>query len=361
MKGFNKLDRYITKQLLATFILAIALIILIVIVFDVSEKLDDFLLKNAPMKEIIFTYYVNFLPYFVNLFGHLFFFIAVIFVTSKLASRTEIVAILSSGISFNRLLVPFLSSAILVAGINVYLSNVLIPQVNKPRLAFEKQYYRNPTKSQQYNIHIQASPTTQVYVQSFDIANNTGYRFTKEYFDSTGIVKKISANQISYDSATKKWNLIDYSIRDIHGKKETLVQGRKLLLDIGMIPYDFNINSAKVETMTFKELNTFINREKQRGSKDVNLYLIEKYQRIFNPLAFIVLTLIGVSLSSRKTRGGTGLHLALGIALAFSFIMMMKITSVFSTKGNLPPLISILLPLVVYAIIGIFLIKKAPK
>ncbi len=358
---FNKLDKYIIKQLLATFFLAIGLIILIVIVFDVSEKLDDFLEKKAPIHEIIFTYYVNFIPYFVNLFGHLFFFISVIFLTSKMASRTEIVAILSSGISFRRFLRPFLISSILIALLNVYLTNILIPQVNKPRIEFEKLYWRNPYKNQQYNIHIQLDPKNQVYVQSFNNTNSTGYRFTKETFNSVGVSKKITAQNIIYDSIKRNWTLNDFSIRTIDGLHEKLITGDKMVMDIGMKPNDFNINAAKVETMTFSELNSFIEKERIRGSKNVNSYLLEKYQRLFNPLAFIVLTLIGVSLSSRKTRGGTGIHLALGITLAFSFIMMMKIASVFSTKGNLPPLISVLIPIFVYTLIGIYLFKKAPK
>lgn len=358
---FNKLDKYIIKQLLATFFLAIALIILIVIVFDISEKIDDFLEKKAPIHDIIFTYYVNFIPYFVNLFGHLFFFISVIFLTSKMASRTEIVAILSAGISFKRFLRPFIVSSILIAVLNVYLTNILIPQVNKPRLEFEKTYWRNPYRNQQNNIHIQLDPKTQVYVQSFNNLNSTGYRFTQETFDSLGICKKISAQNIIYDSTKKYWTLNEYSIRTINGLHEKLETGDKMVMNLKIKPLDLNINAAKVETMTFSELNSFIKREQERGSKNVNVYLLEKYQRLFNPLAFIVLTLIGVSLSSKKTRGGTGLNLALGITLAFSFIMMMKITSVFSTKGNLPPLISVLIPIIIYALIGIFLLKKAPK
>lgn len=358
---FNKLDKYIIKQLLATFFLAIALIILIVIVFDISEKIDDFLERKAPIHDIIFTYYVNFIPYFVNLFGHLFFFISVIFLTSKLASRTEIVAILSAGISFRRFLRPFIVSSILIAILNVYLTNILIPQVNKPRIEFEKVYWRNPYKNQQYNIHIQLDSKTQIYVQSFNNYNSTAYRFTQETFDSLGICKKISAQNIVYDSIKKNWILNDFSIRTINGLHEKLETGDKIIMNLKIKPLDLNINAAKVETMTFSELNSFIKREKERGSKNVNTYLLEKYQRLFNPLAFIVLTLIGVSLSSKKTRGGTGLNLALGITLAFSFIMMMKITSVFSTKGNLPPLISVLIPIIVYALIGIFLLRKAPK
>lgn len=357
----KKLDKYIIKQLLATFFLAIALIILIVIVFDISEKLDDFLERKAPIHEIILSYYINFIPYFVNLFGHLFFFIAVIFLTSKMASRTEIVAILSSGISFKRFLRPFIISSILIATLNIYLTNFLIPQVNKPRIEFEKKYWRNPYKNQGNNIHIKIDQKNQIYVQSFNNFTSTGFRFTKETFDSVGIIKKITAQNIVYDSIEKKWQLNDYTIRTINGLHETLTSGDKIKMDLGIKPSEFNMNNAKVETMTFSELNAFIEREIKRGSKDINLYLIEKYQRLFNPLAFVVLTLIGVSLSSKKTRGGTGLNLALGITIAFSFIMMMKITSVFSTKGNLHPIISVLIPIIIFTLIGIFLIRKTPK
>lgn len=358
----KKIDWYIIKQLLATFFLAIALIILIVIVFDISEKLDDFLEREAPMKAIIFTYYVNFIPYFVNLFGHLFFFIAVIYLSSRMASRTEIIAILSSGVSFKRFLRPFLLSSILIAVINIYLTNILIPQVNKPRIEFEKVYWRNPYINQLMNIHIQTDRNNLVYVQSFNNINSTGYRFTKETFnDKNVLIKKISANNIIYDSIKKDWTLVNYSIREINGLKENLVVGDSVKMDLKMKPSEFNINNAKVETMTFSELNTFIKKESLRGSKDINNYLIEKYQRLINPLAYIILTLIGVSLSSRKTRGGTGMHLAAGITLAFAFIMMMKVTSVFSIKGNLPPIVSVFIPIIFFTFIGLYLLKKAPK
>lgn len=358
----KKIDWYIIKQLLATFFLAIALIILIVIVFDISEKLDDFLEKEAPMKAIIFTYYLNFIPYFVNLFGHLFFFIAVIYLSSRMAARTEIIAILSSGISFKRFLRPFLLSSILIAAINIYLTNILIPQVNKPRIEFEKVYWRNPYKNQLMNIHIQTDRNNLVYVQSFNNLNSTGYRFTKETFnDKNVLTKKITANNIIFDSVTKDWTLVNFSIREINALKEKLTVGDSMKMDLKMKPSEFNINTAKVETMTFSELNDFIKRERLRGSKDINNYLIEKYQRLINPLAYIVLTLIGVSLSSRKTRGGTGMHLAAGITLAFVFIMMMKVTSVFSIKGNLPPIISVFIPIIIFTFIGLYLLKKAPK
>ncbi|MBP1645303.1 MAG: lipopolysaccharide transporter permease [Bacteroidetes bacterium] len=358
----KKIDWYIIKQLLATFFLAIALIILIVIVFDISEKLDDFLEREAPMKAIIFTYYVNFIPYFVNLFGHLFFFIAVIYLSSRMAARTEIIAILSSGVSFKRFLRPFLISSILIAAINIYLTNILIPQVNKPRIEFEKVYWRNPYKNQLMNIHIQTDRNNLVYVQSFNNLNSTGYRFTKETFNNKNVLtKKISADNIIYDSIKKDWTLVNYSIRKINGLKENLIVGDSMKIDLKMEPSEFNINTAKVETMTFSELNDFIEKESLRGSKDINNYLIEKYQRLFNPLAYIVLTLIGVSLSSRKTRGGTGMHLAAGITLAFAFIMMMKVTSVFSIKGNLPPIVSVFIPIIFFTFIGLYLLKKAPK
>lgn len=357
----KKLDWYILRQLLSIFIMSILLIILIVIIFDLAEKLDDFILKEAPIKGLIFDYYLNFVPYFVNLFGHLFFFVSVIFLTSRMAAKTEIIAILSSGISFNRLLFPFLLASILVGGLNFYLGNFLIPEVNKPRLEFERDYYRNPVRNLNNNIHLQLSDTTKVYVQSFDNISNTAYRFSYEEYDKDGIREKINSNRIIFDSTTHKWKLAEYHRRKIDDLSEELRFGDTLVMDLGLLPQDFNINAHKVEIMNYRELNRFIERETQRGSPEVNSYLIEKYQRIFNPIAFIILTIIGVSLSSRKIRGGTGIHLAMGIGLAFSLIMMMEITSVFSTKGNLPPLLSVLLPLIIYFIIGILLIRKTPK
>jgi lipopolysaccharide export system permease protein len=355
------LDYYIIKKILLTFLVAIALIILIIIIFDLGEKIDDFIDHKAPVKAIIFNYYVNFIPSFVNLFGHLFFFIAIVFTTSRLTARSEIIAMLSSGISFRRLLRPYILCAILVGLISLYFSNFLIPQVNIEKYKFEKQYYRVPYSNQLFNIHIQSSKNTQVYVQRFNSNDNIGFLFTQEKFKNNSIIEKITAETITYDSSQRAWFLHDYTIRTINKEKENLERGDTKKIDINLLPDDFNLNAINVDVLNYFQLNKVIEKEKMKGNNTINDLLVEKYQRLLNPFAFIILTIIGMSLSSKKVRGGTGLNLAVGIALAFSLILMMKVTQVFATNGNLLPILSILIPLSLYSLIAVYLLIRAPK
>ena len=356
----KKLDWYIVRKFLTTFVVAIVLIILIVIVFDVSEKLDDFISSQAPLRLIIFQYYVNFIPYFVNLFSHLFVFVAVIFFTSKLASHTEIIAMLASGISFRRLLYPYIFASLLIAGLNFVFSNWVIPKVNQGRIAFEQEYVRN-ARHYWRNIHIQPTANTQVYVSTFDKLKNTGFSFTYEEFTPQNLALKITADRIEYDTVACRWTLFDYTKHKVSGLSETLVSGDSMLLDFHLEPKDFAENSHNIQTMNYQELNAYIKQERSRGSTYVITYLVEKYQRLFNPIAIVILTIMGVALSSRKSRRGTGAHLGIGISLAFCFIVLMKIVTVFSTKGNLPPLISVLIPPVLFSIITFFLVRNTPK
>lgn len=355
------LDIYIIKKLLLTFVLAIFLIIMIAIIFDLSERLDDFISNNAPIKGLIFDYYLNFIPHFANLFGHLFFFIAVVFVCSKLAANSEIIAVLSSGISFKRMLRPFVLTAIFVGLVNLWLSNVLIPKVNIPRLEFEKVYYRNPYSNQFYNIHLQPKIGEQVYVQHFSNKNNTAHKFTQEIIKDGQITKKTYADRIVFDSSTMDWVMLNYHIRDIKEKEEKIEKGEQKHIDIGILPNEFNLNQIKVEVLDYKQLNESIAREELKGNSVVTELKIEKYQRLLNPFAYIILTIIGVALSSHKKRGGIGLNLAIGIILAFSLIMMMKLTNVFATNSSLSPFFATAVPLLIYAVIAFILVKKTPK
>jgi lipopolysaccharide export system permease protein len=224
----RKLDLYIIRKFLGTFFLAIALLILIVIIFDVSEKVDDFLEKQAPLSKILFSYYLSFIPYFVNLFSPLFSFIAVVYFTSKLATRSEIVAILSSGISFNRLLRPYLISAFVLAILTFYLANFLIPITNRTLLEFEYTYIKNKPKSSNRHIHMQIRPGQYIYIESFNKELNTGYRFTMEERDGDAMRGKMGASIIRWDSLTRIWSMDDYFIRSWDGHKERYVRGEKM-------------------------------------------------------------------------------------------------------------------------------------
>jgi lipopolysaccharide export system permease protein len=359
--GLTILDRYILKKFLGTFFLSIFLIILIVIVFDISEKIEDFLKPDITIHEIIFDYYVNFIPYFVNLFSHLFTFIAVIFFTSRLASRTEIVAILSSGISFNRLLRPYMIGATIIAVTSLFLNNYLIPVANKTRLDFMSKYIDNNYSFNGRDVHRQVAPGVFVYMESFNTDENTGSRFTIEKLKGRELVFKLSAREIRWDSIKNRWNILDYNYRTIDGKKETMTSGKEIDTTFNLTPKDFGRAENRMESMTFVELNHFIANEKLKGSDNVQLYEIEKHKRIAFPFATFVLTIIGVSVSSRKSRGGTGRHLGVGISLSFIFIFFMQWFASYAATGVLPAYIAVWVPNVIFTVIAIYLVRKAPK
>ncbi len=355
------IDYYIIKKFLGTFVYAISLLIIIVIIFDISENIDEFLENHAPIENIIFDYYVNFIPYFINLFIYLFTFISVIFFTSKMASNTEIIAFLSSGISFYRILRPYFITATFLAIVSFYLANFLIPQTNKERRVFKDTYMENLTKKKDRHIHLQLIPGTFAYVENFNITTNTGYKFSLEKFDDSKLYYKLNSKTIKWDSVNEKWRIKDYYIREIDGINETLKKGKQIDTSINLKPTDFYFYKEDFEEMTFGQLNNRIKEEKIKGSEKVKVYQIEKSQRFASPFATLVMTLIGVSLSSRKIRGGIGMHLGLGIGITFAYILFMQISTVFATHGNLSPTISAWIPNIIFGLVGIILLKIAPK
>lgn len=357
----KKLDLYIFKKFLGTFFFSITLIILIVIVFDISEKIEDFIKKDAPLKVIVFDYYFNFIPYFVNLFSPLFTFIAVIFFTSRMASRTEIVAILSSGISFKRFLLPYLFGATVLASLSLYLNNSLIPETNKKRLRFENTYINNPYRNQKVNIHRQIAPDTYVYLERFNNVENTGFKFAYEKFDNGKLTYKMMAENIKYDSTSNKWRINKYFERHIENEKERMRSGNFIDTTLNFKPKDFGIQINNIETMNRSELNKFIEEEKTKGSGNIEIFELEKYRRIATPFSTFILTLIGVSLASRKVRGGIGLHIGLGLLISFSYILFMQVSNTFAAGGLIAPSIAVWIPNFLYGILGVFLFLTAPK
>jgi len=357
----KKLDIYIIQKFLGTFVYSITLIILIVVIFDLSEKIDNFIENQAPFYDIVFVYYVNFIPYFVNLFSPLFTFIAVVFFTSRMAFNTEIIAILSSGVSFRRMLVPYMISAMLLALVSVYLSNVMIPAANEKRLEFEYVYVRSPDLSAGRHIHMQIRPGIFIYLESFNERTQTGYHFSLERIEQGELQYKMFADLARYNEEEDKWHIENYNIREIHGLKEELSFGRTLDTVLPLTPRDFIHNIKDMETMNFRELNEFIANERLKGSEAVSFYEVERHRRMAFPFSTLVLTLIGVALSSQKVRGGIGLHLGAGIALSFTFILFMQVTTTFATQGNLHPMMAVWIPNILFGLLGIYLIRKAPK
>lgn len=358
----KKLDWYIIRKFLGTFFFTIALIILIVIIFDVSEKIDDFIDNEAPFKEIVLSYYLTFIPFFTNMFSPLFTFIAVVFFTAKIAYNTEIVAILSSGISFNRFLRPYMISATAIALLSFYLANFLIPTTNQIKEEFENKYIFRKTWSTKRDIHIQNKPGEILYVESFNSNILTGYNFTWEKFEEEELTYKLASKTITYDTTTQVWSIKNYDIRRIDKDgTQHFESGEQLDTTFNVIPRDYAKGVKRVDVMDYFELNEFIETERVKGSENTKFYLVEKYRRAAFPVATIILTIIGASLSSRKIRGGMGLHLAIGITLSFAYIVFMQISTVFATFGTLSPLVAVWIPNFIFLIIALLLLKNAPK
>ena len=356
------IDKYIIRKFLGTFFYAISLLIMIVIIFDVSENIDNFIKNEAPFKAIVFDYYLNFIPYFINLFMYLFTFISVIFFTSKLAGDTEIIAILSSGVSFRRLLLPYLVSALFLAVLSFYLGNFLIPRTDQGRRIFKNAYMENLTEDGDKNLHIQLEPQTFAYVESFSSKLQQGNRFSLEKYDGQKLVYKLMSDRINWDTVELKWTLKNYYIRSIDSAGQKMITGEEMDTTIAALkPTDLYKIKERYEEMNFFELNEYIENEKEKGSIAYKKYEIAKHKRIAGPAAIIILTFIGVALSSRKVRGGIGLHLGVGIALTFSYILLMQVSTVFSAAGGLSPMLASWIPNFVFLAIGLYLLKTAPK
>jgi lipopolysaccharide export system permease protein len=355
------IDIYIIKKFLGTFFFSMALIILIVVVFDVSEKIEDFIQKDAPLRAIVVDFYFNFIPYFVNLFSPLFTFIAVILFTSKMASRTEIVAILCSGISYRRLLFPYMLSATVIALLSLYLNNFIIPHANKKRIAFEDTYIRNTFYNRDRNIHIQIAPGNFVYLERYSTEENTGYRFSIEKFKKGELYYKLLADNIHWDSLKSNWNINNYYIRNINGVKETIRKGVRIDTTLAFTPNEFGRKEYTIETMDYYQLNSYIESERLKGSDNIELFEIEKYRRIAFPFATFILTLIGVSIASRKVRGGIGMHIGLGLLISFTFIMFMQVSTTFAASGFVSPLVAVWIPNVLFSFLAWYLLSKAQK
>ncbi len=357
----RKLDIYIIKKFLGTFFYSILLIISIVIVFDISENIDDFLERNVPLKAIIFDYYIPFIPYFVNLFSYLFIFIAVIFFTSKMAYNTEIIAILSNGVSFRRLLYPYFLSALFLAIFSFMLSSYIIPPANKVRLDFKEKYIRNKFRNYDKNIHKQIEPGIFVYMDNYNVDSKMCYKFAMEKFENGKLVSKLISDYARWDSTSRKWQIYNYRIRHIEGIEETLERGIQTDTAINMYPEEFSRRESAIETLNFNELNAFIEQQIMQGSENIRSLLIYKYRRIAEPFSSFILTLIGVALASRKVKGGIGLHIGAGIALSFTYILFMQFSTNFAIGGSMSPLLAVWIPNILFAIIGFILYRSAPK
>lgn len=357
----KKLDLYIIKKFIGTYFYAILLIVGIAVIFDISEKLDDFMEKGAPLSAIIFKYYINFIPYFANLFSSLFTFIAVIFFTSKMAYNTEIIAILSSGVSFRRMMYPYFISAAIIAVFSFALNSFIIPPANAVRVDFQNKYVKNPYQNTERNIHRQVRPGIFIYMRSFNTFSQIAYNLSVEKFEDGELKSKLISDYAQWDSTKQKWVVNNYYIRDYHENGEKVTSGTSIDTSIFVTPKEFSRRLNVIETMNFFQLNDFIAEQKLQGADNIETLLIEKYTRIADPFSTFILTLIGVSLSSRKVRGGIGLHIGLGMALSFSYILFMRFSTMFAIGGQLSPILAVWLPSIIFSFIAIGLYRMAPK
>jgi len=359
MKYYKTIDIYITKKFLGTFFYAIALILSIAVVFDLAENLDEFLSKDLPVKEIIRDYYLNFIPYFANLFSPLFTFIAVIYFTSKLAYNTEIIAILSSGVSYARLMRPYMVSALILAIFSFMLGNYVIPPATKTMNDFRLKNIENARVGVERDIHRQIEPGVYIYMRSYT-PNDIGNMFTLERFEGSKLVEKLTADNIRYDKETGKWVINNYWKRTIFEEYELLETGYRIDTTLNMTPDEFRVKKNEMETYVTPDLIDEIEKMKTRGVNSIE-WEIEKHKRMATPFSTFILTLIGAGLASRKIKGGLGFHLGLGLALSFSYILFMQISTVFAVNGSTPVIIAMWIPNILYSFIALFVSRWAAK
>lgn len=358
----RRIDRYIMKKFLGTFFFALALILSISVVFDINENIDSFINNKAPIQAIIFDYYMNFVPYYANLFSPLFIFISVIFFTSKLAENSEIIAMFSTGMSFKRLLVPYFLSATIIAIGSYILSSEFIPKGSMTRIDFETKYKNKKKVNYARNIQLVVDTSTIAYMERYENYNLTGYRFSLDKFENNKLVSHMTARRVTYDTTkVHKWVVRDYMIREMRGMKEIITKGERLDTIINMEPQDFLITRDQFETMTSPELKKYIDNQKRRGFANIQEFEVEYYKRIATPFAAFILTLIGASLSSKKVKGGMGMNLGVGLGLSASYILFQTISSTFAINGNVHPMVAVWIPNILFLVIAIYLYMKAPK
>ncbi|MDL5049267.1 LptF/LptG family permease [Oscillatoria amoena NRMC-F 0135] len=363
------LDRYILKQFLSTFIFVVLILLAVITVIDFTEKTDKYSRANLTFLQVM-DYYGDFLPWIAGLVTPITVFIATVYVTARLAGRTEIIATLSSGVSFRRLLLPYIIGATLIAGVSFYLNGWVIPNSNKTRLAFEMQYLKKNTGSSLRNIHLQVSENVFLYLQSYNNLSDRGYHFTMERFEDKRLVEKLYANRIEWDTAKHTWILRDWSIKRIDtifqtvgmpAKEKLITSGLSMDTALVIHPKEFANDYRKFDGLTINELKEYIQTLRSRGIAGIEVYEVELYTRFASPFSIFILTFMGVIVSSRKSRGGTGFQIAIGFVLSFIFILFFMMFRTFAEAGSMPPAISVWIPSALFGILSLFMYKYVPR
>ena len=349
----TRLDWYIIRKFLGTFVFAILLIIAIVIVFDFNERIDKFAASHAPWQKIVFSYYMNTIPYYANLFSPLFVFISVIFFTSKLADNSEIIAMRSNGMSFRRLLKPYMISAGIIAIVSFLLGAYVIPHSNVTRLNFENTYIKKRQVSLVSNVQLQVEPGVVAFIGTYDNNTKSGTNFSLNKFVDKKLVSQMTALRIQYDTLSDvryRWKIRHWRIRQLRGMREVITSGSEMDSIISMEPSDLLYTRNQQETMTMPELSDYIDKQKNRGSANVSLFEVEYHKRIASAFAAFILTLIGVTMSCEKRKGGMGLSLGIGLALSFAYILFQTISSTFATNAGWPPMLAVWIPNIIFGL-----------
>lgn len=375
------LDRYILKSLLSTFFFVVLILLAVITVIDLTEKMDKFAKAGVTSGQIA-GYYLDYISWIGSFITPITMFIATVYVCARMAGHTEVIAILSSGVSFKRFLLPFLVGATFIGAISFVLNGWIIPDSNKSRLEFEVQYVKNKYYYDKRNIHIQVAPDIYLYLQSYNNNSHTGYHFSIERFKDNRLVEKLTANRIEWDTTKQKWTLRDYKIRKIDRifetasrpetaaafntpklalSRDSLMSGERLDTALVIHPREFESDYRKYDGMTLNELDEYIHTLKARGSTGVEMYEVEKYTRYSAPFTILILVFMGVIVSSRKSRGGTGLQIAVGFVLSFIFILFFTLFRTFAEAGSTPPELSVWIPNIIFAIISLGMYKYVPR
>ncbi len=354
------LDRYILKKFLISYLFVALILVAVIVVIDITEKSDDFLEHQLTFLQIA-RYYLDFIPWIANLITPITVFIATVFITSKMAGHTEVVAILSSGVSFHRMLVPYIIGAVLIAAVSFYLNGWLIPNSDKSRVAFLVEYTRKPFNFSQNNIHVKVAPESYMYLRNYNNNSKVGHQFTLETVRDNEMYQKLTARRVVWNEELEKWKVQDWTLREFDGRNEYISSGKVLDTLLNITPKDFESSVYMEQTLTIDELNSTIALLKSRGADNVETYVVEKYMRYMSPFAIIILTFIGVIVSARKSRGGVGFQIALGFLIAFIFIICFMLSREFAIKSVVSPLLGVWMPNIFFTLVSLLMYRTVPR
>lgn len=356
------LDRYVMRKFIVSTVFAHLIIISIAIVIDLSEKSEKFVERNAPTAEIV-QYYLDFIPFIASILAPLLIFLAVIFFTSRMAYNSEIIAMFNSGMQFGRFLRPYFICGIAAVGILAYSNYWLVPNTNKRKLAFEDKYIHAP-KNYGNNLHLKIDQNTFVSLERFRFKNNEGYNFSLEMFSGTGdkraLARKINANKIVYQG-DNTWRIVDFKNWEIKGAREKYTEGKTMDTVLDLQPADFDADIRVKDVLTYAEMEAYIQEKEDEGTGELEYFKVEQYRRASSAMSALILVIMGAALGSRKIRGGNWFNIIAGVALSALYIFFLQFTTSFSINSDLHPVIGTNIPNMLFALIAVYLVKRASK